>query len=135
MIVTLDDVACLLHISIIGKLMKYSEQSTYEYNFESVTTSLGVTKEEAIADTCSQWGGIDGIPWLRKLYEKHLSRTNELEGPTNYEEEAERDNTHYCCLRDLCCTWSNAPFTRTNKHTKVVCLEGMHILSRVHEWS
>jgi hypothetical protein len=58
-----------------------------------MTKLLGVTEEEAIYLTSGQWGGYVCIPWLKKLYEKYLSRANELEGPTDYEEEAERDLT------------------------------------------
>jgi len=40
-----------------------------------------------------------GIPWLKKLYERYLSRCNELEDPADPKEEAERDQTQEYFLR------------------------------------
>jgi len=64
---------------------------------------LGVTNDEATWEIVAQWGGNVSIPSLKKLYERHLSRCNELEDPADdddeEEEEEELRHTREYCLR------------------------------------
>jgi len=98
---------------------------------------LGVYADEAFRQTDAQWGGYVSILWLKKLFEKYLSRTNELEEATDDDEEAEKDLTrdYYSRAFMLFLVGCMILSDKSNKHIKVMRLEGMRNLSRVHEWS
>lgn len=98
---------------------------------------VGLTEEEAISQIGAQWGGYVGFPWLKRLYEKYLSRANELEEPVDYEEEAERGLTLEYCLRVFMLFFVGCTilYDKSNKHIKVMWLEGVQNFGRVHEWS
>jgi len=51
----------------------------YELGIELMTTQLGVSSDKAKVETGTQWDGNVSIPSQKKLYERHLSRCNELE--------------------------------------------------------
>lgn len=48
MTVTLDNVACLLHISIERKLMTHDDHITYELGIYLMTNLLGASMDEVI---------------------------------------------------------------------------------------
>jgi len=74
--VTLDEVACLLHIPIVGRLMG---------------DELGLTAKEAMSEVNKQWGGYISIPNLKIVYDRLVHRCDELEQPANEEEAEELD--------------------------------------------
>jgi len=112
---------CLLHIPVNGKLIRHNDQITYEYDIKLLAGKLR--------------GGFVGILWLKRLYEKYLSRANEFEEPANSgEEEAERDLTRDCCILTFMLYLVRCTIL-SNKNIKVVWLEGMQNSNRVHEWS
>jgi len=51
MTVTLDDVTCLLHIPIVGKMMRHGEHISQEYNVELMTWLLSVVEGRAIEES------------------------------------------------------------------------------------
>lgn len=55
MAVTLDDVAYLLDILIIGRLIE-QEDLTYEYDIFLLENELGFTTHEAMKEVKDQWG-------------------------------------------------------------------------------
>jgi len=69
------------------------------------------------------------------LHEGYLSRANELEEPTDLEEEAERDLTHEYYLRAfmLFLVGYTILIDNSNTHIKFIWLEGMRNLSKVNE--
>jgi hypothetical protein len=74
-----------------------------------------------------------GIPWLKKLYERHLSMFNELEDPTGPKEEKEelRQTMEYCLKAFLLFLVGVTVFAdKSNKHISLIWLEGMRNLYR-----
>ena len=84
-IVTLDDVACLLDILIIGRLIAETNIE-YEDGIHLLQTKLGFAEEEAQKEVTKQWGGYVRITHLQECYERLLNRCNQLEQPANDEE-------------------------------------------------
>lgn len=56
LIVTQDDVACLIHIPIQGRLMHYDD-CNYELSIQLIQSEMGLTKKEAEEELSTQWGG------------------------------------------------------------------------------
>jgi len=131
---TLDDVACLIHIPIEGRLMHYNDCS-YGLGIELSQTKLGLREEEANEKTQTQWGANISIPNLKKLYDRLLNKCNQLEDPTDEEGEDEEfcKTREYCIkafLLSLVCVTIFA--NKNNKHVNVIWMKGMQDLYGVH---
>lgn len=80
---------------------------------------LGVTNDEATGEIVAQWGGNVSIPSLKKLYERHFSKCNELEDPT--EEEELRQTREYCLRAFLLLSVGVTIFAnKSNKHISLI---------------
>ena len=78
MIVTLDDVTCLLHIPIVGRLVG-DEDVGYETGMPLLQSEMGMMEEEAIGEVNKQCGGYIIITHLKGVYDRLIHRCNELE--------------------------------------------------------
>jgi len=61
--------------------MMRHEYTSHAYGVELMTGLLGVDETE------KQWGVFICIPFLKRLYEKHLSQATQLDNATREEEE------------------------------------------------
>jgi hypothetical protein len=87
MTVTLDDVVCHLHISIIWSMMMHEESTFHECGVELVMGLLAVAKGRTIEECERQWGGFISIPFLKQLYDDHLNVATHLKNEVGKEEE------------------------------------------------
>lgn len=86
--VVLDDVVCLVHIPIRGRLMHY-DGCSYELGIKPMQYELGLTKKEVEDETNTQWVGIlvfqtwrscmidsfiGAISWRNRLMERRQRR-------------------------------------------------------------
>jgi hypothetical protein len=53
--ICLNDVLCLLHIPIEGKMMRHEDQSSYDKGVLLMTKLLGVVEDEAMEETMRWW--------------------------------------------------------------------------------
>jgi len=127
MTVTLDDIVCLLHIPIHGKLMHYNDFS-YKLGIQLMQFELGLSEKEAKDETSTQWGGNISIPNLKKLYDRLLHRCNKLVDSTNdnEEEELQTTRTHYIkafvCLHLLEQVLRQYEYVQTNPRSPIMFL-------------
>jgi len=75
MTVTLDDVAYLLDIPIVGRLI-VEEDIDYEVGTKLLLTKLGFTDAEAQSEVTKPWGGYVRITHLKESYDILLNRCN-----------------------------------------------------------
>jgi hypothetical protein len=98
MTVILDDVACILHIPIVGRLMG-DEDVGYETCMELLQRELGMTEAEAMSEVNKQWGGYISIPHLKIVYDRLMHICDELEQHGDEEEAKELDKTRAFCIK------------------------------------
>jgi len=135
MIVTLDDVMHLLHIPIVGKMIRHRDHTSHEYGVELMTELFGVDEDNAIQEIDKQWDGFIGIMFLKRLCEEQLSAANQFEDAPR--EEEERHNRRQWCVRAFLiflvgCT---ILYDKRNKHIYLIWLDAKHDLNMIHEWS
>jgi len=89
MTVTLDDVACLTHLQIEGRMLSHGKKMLRHEDCAFLVRHLGVsqTEEEKICGT--EYGGYISYPKLKELYTRYLGRANilaDIEDPQALEE-------------------------------------------------
>jgi len=83
-IVTLDDVECLLDIPIIGRLIEETEL-THERGIELLENELLFTEENAMEEVKKQYRGYVNYTKLKRRCETLLNKCNQLEEPASDE--------------------------------------------------
>lgn len=115
MTVTLDDVVCLLHIPIEGRMLSHNEKVSHAIGVALMTKLVSVSEVVVI----KKYGTDMTYSWLRQIYEDHLTLPTNLENPTTREETVERDNCQLWCVRcfllyicwNVCCSLIKATCT------------------------
>ena len=72
MTITLDDVACLLHLPVRGRLFT-PRSFTMEEAAALAAELLGVTYESALEETAQQRGGYFSQQWLYHCYQRNVN--------------------------------------------------------------
>ena len=127
MIATLDDVACLMHLQIEGRMLSHGKKKLRHDGVALLVRHLGVSQEEAEKICGKEYGGYISYPTLRELYTRHLDRANRLADPEDpgEAEELERVRTFSvkCYLLYLvgCLLFDD----RSNKRIELVYLTAM----------
>nr|ABN09180.1 IMP dehydrogenase/GMP reductase, putative [Medicago truncatula] len=78
MIVTLDDVACLTHLQIEGRMLSHGNKMPKHEGATLLMRHLGVSRQEADKICEQEYGGYVSYPRLRDLYTRYLGRANVL---------------------------------------------------------
>jgi len=89
MAVTLDDVACLTHLSIEGWMLSHPKKMSRSEGAELMVRHLGVSKADAEKNCGEEYGGYISYKSLREYYTRHLdsaTRLADLEDPGDLEE-------------------------------------------------
>jgi len=97
MTVTLDDVACLLHIPITGRLIEEDELSN-DHNIELLQNELCFTEEDAVGQVVKHCGAHVSYTTLKRRYEELLNRCNQLVDPDTEEEVEEQSVVRIACV-------------------------------------
>ena len=86
MTVTLDDVACLTHLQIEGRMVSHGKKMLRHEAATLLVMHLGVSQTEAEKISGTEYGGFISYPKLRELYTRYLDRANKLAGTEEMEE-------------------------------------------------
>jgi len=138
MTVTLDDVACLLDIPIIGRLVAEADIE-YEDGIQLLQNELGFTEDEDQKEVTKQWGGYVSINYLKECYERLLNMCNRLEHPADDEQEKEKEQglaRNTCIKAFLLLLVGYTIFTnKNNKCVHLIRLKQFQDLDTLDEWS
>ncbi|XP_039690598.1 protein MAIN-LIKE 1-like [Medicago truncatula] len=99
MTVTLDDVACLTHLPIEGRMLAHGKKMPKYEGAELLMTYLGVSQNEAQKICNQEYGGYISYPRLREFYTSYLGRANVLAGTEDAEELEELARVRTYCVR------------------------------------
>jgi len=124
MTVTLDDVACLMHLHIEGQMLSHPTKMLKHEGVALMVRHLGVSEREAEKIASTEYGGYISYPKLKELYMRHLGRANILADPEEMEElERVRNFCVRCYLLYLvgCLLFGD----RSNKRIELVYLTTM----------
>jgi len=75
MTVTLDDVACLLHVSIEGRMLSHENKVSQDVAVELMVTYLGVSHKCSIKNCKDEYDAYIGYKSLKVLYEERKAST------------------------------------------------------------
>lgn len=79
MSITIDDISCLLHIPIRGRLLNHSKITRVDA-LDMMVTCLGADLSEAQIEIDTTIGAHARFPYLEKLYKYHLDMVMEAKG-------------------------------------------------------
>ncbi|XP_039687613.1 protein MAINTENANCE OF MERISTEMS-like [Medicago truncatula] len=99
MTVTLDDVACLTHLPIEGRMLAHGKKMPKHEGAALLMTYLGVAHHEAEKICNQEYGGYISYPRLRDFYTSYLGRANVLAGTEDPEEVEELERFRTYCVR------------------------------------
>ncbi|XP_039688062.1 protein MAINTENANCE OF MERISTEMS-like [Medicago truncatula] len=99
MTVTLDDVACLMHLPIEGRMLAHGKKMPKHEGAALLMTYLGVAQHEAEKICNQEYGGYISYPRLRDFYTSYLGRANVLAGTEDPEEVEELERVRTYCVR------------------------------------
>ena len=126
MTVTLEDVACLMHLEIEGRMLSYGKMLRHD-GVALLVRHLGVSQEEAEKICAKEYGGYISYPKLRELYTRYLDRANRLADLEDPGEAGELERVMTFCVK--CCLLYLVGFLlfgdRSNKRIKLVYLTTM----------
>ena len=127
MTVTLEDVACLMHVQIEGRMLGHRKKMLRHEGEALLVKHLGVSKKEAERICNKEYDGYISYPKLRELYTTSLGRANILADTEDPEELEELERvTTYCVKCYLLYLVGCLLFgDRNNKHIKLVYLTTM----------
>ena len=97
MIVTLDDVTCLTHLQIEGRMLCHGKKMLRHEACVLLVRHLGVSEVEKICGT--EYGGYINYPKLKELYTRYLGRANILADTEDPEELEELGRVRKFCVR------------------------------------
>jgi hypothetical protein len=89
MTVTLDDVACLMHLQIEGRMLSHPKKMLRHEGAVLMVRHLGVSQTEAEKICGTEYSGYISYPKLKEFYTRYLGRANILadtEDPEELEE-------------------------------------------------
>jgi len=98
MTITLDDVACLLGISITGRLLP-DRELTREEGLEMMQVDLLFTAEATAKEMIKQGAAHVSFGVLKKHYKELLNMCNQLLEPDTHEEQDERAQVKLACIK------------------------------------
>jgi len=135
MIVTLDDVACLLDYPITGRLIE-EEEISYEQGIQLLEEELRFMKEEAMDEVKKQWGENVNYTKLKRCHERLLNRCSQFEEPTSDEEE-EESHVRTACIKAflLLLVGDNVFANKNSKSVSLVWLLAIQDIDRLGDWS
>lgn len=127
MTVTLDDVACLMHLHIEGRMLSHGKKMPKHEGAALLMWHLGVSQQEAEKICGTEYGGYISYPKLRELYTRYLSRANILMDTEDAEEMEELQRVRTFCVKSYflylvgCLLFGD----RSNKRIELVYLTTM----------
>ena len=99
MAVTLDDVACLTHLQIEGRMLSHGKKMLRHEATTLLVRHLGVSQTEAEKICGTEYGGYISYLKVRELYTRYLDRANRLVDTEDPEEMEELERVRKFCVR------------------------------------
>jgi len=99
MIVTLDDVACLTHHPIEGRMLSHGKKILRHEAAALLVGHLSVSQTKAEKIWGTEYGWYISYPKLRELYTRYLDRANRLVDAEDPEEMEELERVRKFCVR------------------------------------
>ena len=99
MIVTLDDVACLMHLQIDGRMLSHEKKMLKHEGVALLMKHLGVSQQDTEKIAEKEYGGYISYPKLRQLYTRYLDRANRLADPEDPRDEEELQKVRTFCVK------------------------------------
>jgi len=132
MIVTLDDVACLLDIPVAGRLIQEDELS-HDRGVELLENELLFTVEH-VNKHC---GAHVSYTALKTRYEERLNRCNQLVEDLSEEEEVEKSVVRPACVKAILLLLLRYTLfaSKTSKIVNLLWLLALQDLDELDEWS
>ena len=127
MTVTLDDVACLLHIPIEGRMLSHPKKMSRTDRADLMVRHLGVTQAVVVKNCNEEYGGYISYKMPREYYEGYLDSATRLSDPQTPEEEQELERVMTGCVKCYllylvgCLLFGD----KSNKHIELVYLTTM----------
>jgi len=124
---TLDDVACLMHLPIEGQMLSHPKKMLRYEAYALMVRHLGVSQTEAKKICGTKYGGYISYPKLKELYTRYFGRANILADTEDPEELEELEKVRKFCVRCYllylvgCLLFGD----RSNKHIELVYLTTM----------
>lgn len=137
MTITLDDVACLLHVPVEGRMLSHRKKVSQVDGVELMVRNLGVTQEYAVKNCKTEYGGYISYKALKELYEDHLSVATRLALAETQEQLQELARRRDACVRCFllyllgCTLFSDL----SNKHIDLVYLHTMETFAGMRDYS
>jgi hypothetical protein len=136
MTVTLDDVACLLDISINERLIE-EEEISHDQGIELLQEELCFIEVEATIEVKKQCGGYVSYTKLKRYYERLLNRCNQLQELVDKEEAEEQSSVRTACIKVfLLLLLGYTIFVgKNNTSVNLLWLLALQDLDRLGDWS
>ena len=83
MTVTLDDVTCLMHIPIEGRMWSHPKKMSRTDGTDLMVRHLGVHQAEVLINCNEEYGGYISYKALREYYEGYIDSATRLSNPKN----------------------------------------------------
>jgi len=99
MSITLNDVACLLHIPIERQMLDHPKKVSQVTGAELMVAHLGVPQTVAMKTCKDEYGAYIGYKMLNDLYKDHISAATRLIDAHTTEQIQERDSHRTSCLK------------------------------------
>jgi len=81
MTVTLDDVACLMHLPIEGRMLSHPKKMSRTEGVVLMLRHLGVSQADAVKNCSEEYGGYISYKTLRENYSRYLDTATSLADP------------------------------------------------------
>jgi len=124
MTVTLEDVACLMHLPTEGRMLAHPKKMLKHEGANLLVEHFGVSRQEAGRIYNTEYGGYISYPKLREIYTTRLSKANQLADTQDPEELEELERVRTYCVKSYllyligCLLFGD----RSNKHIELVYL-------------
>jgi len=99
MTVTLDDVACLMHLQIEGRMLSHEKKMLRHEAYALIVRHLGVSQADAEKYCGEEYGGYISYPKLRELYTRYLDRATRLADPEDPGDPKELERVRTFCVK------------------------------------
>jgi len=97
--ITLDNVACLLHIPIEGRMLNHPKKVSQVYGVELMVAHLGVPHTVAVKNCKDEYNAYISYKTLKTFYEDHLYVATRLRDAQTMEHVQERDMRKNACVK------------------------------------
>ena len=137
MTITLDGVACLLHIPIEGQMLSHPKKVSRADGLDLMVRHLGVMQAIAVANCNDEYSAYVSYKTLRKYYEDYLDAATRLSDAHTQEEVQELRRVRTACVKCYLLYLVGCLFFRdkSNKRIELIYLTTMEDYAGMRNYS